>query len=393
MKQIKAQVNIIGGGLVGAITAFCLSKLDMNITLLEKKSRVTSFVRYNDQRTLAISEGTRNFLEKIGIWKKIKIYAEPIKKINIIDRKPINNLDFDNRRRDSFLGYIIKNKDLINVVYKSLKKQKNVHQFFDIDITNIQNIYDHVITKTNKISILSDVNIAADGKYSSVREKLKTPIYKKNYNKKALVLTLLHSKNHNGTAFEFFYKDGPLAILPMKSTNINFSSSIVWTNQNNYVDSLLKLDNEELISILEKKTNSSLGIVKLLSKQNFPISAHLSTKFYDGKTIYIGDAAHSFHPIAGQGWNLGMKDVENIFNLIKKYNSLGINLGNNNFCKEYHNENYFNAYRLYQITDKLDNLFRSQNTIFNIGRSVGLSIIQRNSKIKNLISDFAMGVN
>ena len=89
----------------------------------------------------------------------------------------------------------------------------------------------------------------------------------------------------------------------------------------------------------------------------------------------------------------GMKDVENIFNLIKKYNSLGINLGNNNFCKEYHNENYFNAYRLYQITDKLDNLFRSQNTIFNIGRSVGLSIIQRNSKIKNLISDFAMGVN
>ena len=99
---------------------------------------------------------------------------------------------------------------------KVLKNKKNVHQFFDIDITNIQNKYDHVITKTNKISILSDVNIAADGKYSSVREKLKKTIYKKNYNKNDLVLTLLHSKNHNGTAFEFFYKDVPLSILPMK---------------------------------------------------------------------------------------------------------------------------------------------------------------------------------
>jgi len=107
----------------------------------------------------------------------------------------------------------------------------------------------------------------------------------------------------------------------------------------------------------------------------------------------VGDAAHSFHPIAGQGWNLGMKDVENLFNLIIKYKSLGIEIGGEYFCKEYHNNNYYNAYRLYQVTDKLDSFFQNQNPVISFVRSQGLKYLQKNKKINNWISDFAMGIN
>ena len=123
------------------------------------------------------------------------------------------------------------------------------------------------------------------------------------------------------------------------------------------------------------------------------MSANINTTFYENRTIYIGDAAHSFHPIAGQGWNLGMKDVESLNELVKRYKSLGIDVGNKFFCKEYHNNTYYAAYILYQVTDKLDNIFQLQNPLFSLGRSMGIDIVQKNKKIKNIISDFAMGIN
>tara|TARA_B100000963_G_scaffold355818_1_gene374813 strand:- start:6367 stop:7551 length:1185 start_codon:yes stop_codon:yes gene_type:complete len=394
MNEIRSDVNIIGGGLVGAITAFSLSQLKLNITLLEKNPKISKNTPFNDHRTVAISEGTKIFFEKIGLWRSISRFSEPIKRIRVIDRNLSNLLDFDNSRRESNLGYIIKNTHLINTVYDKLIKNKNIKIFNNIEETDIQNKNEITITKHKNLSILSDLNIAADGKNSYTRKKLKTSIFSKNYDKKAIVLTFTHTVDHKGTAFEFFYENGPLAILPMKKQNNKFCSSIVWTNNSEYSEKLFLLNDEKLISTLNKNINHCLGDIKfILSKQLFPITAHLNTRFYDRRLIYIGDAAHSFHPIAGQGWNLGMKEVENLYKLSKNYKSLGMKIGDSIFCKNFHNDNFFNAYRLYQVTDKLDKIFRSQNSMsYNI-RSLGLNLIQNNKKIKNFISDFAMSVN
>ncbi len=394
MKEIHSDINIIGGGLIGAACAISLSKLGYKITILEKNPTFSIKNKYTDYRTVAISEGTKNFLDNIDLWKEIKLYSEPIKRISVIDRKSSNFLEFDNNRRTSNLGYIIKNKNLVDILYNNIKKQNNIKILNQIEIDNFRIENNQIITKSNNISLISNLNIAADGKNSFVRKKFKTPFFTKNYNKTAMVLTLTHSKNHNGTAYEFFYKNGPLAILPMKKLNNNFESSIVWTNKNNYLRELMNMDEKKLISILNSKTQLCIGnIKKIISKQLFPLAAHLNTKFYDKKTIYVGDSAHSFHPIAGQGWNLGMSDLENLYELIKKYKSLGLEPGESLFCKEYHNITFFKAYRLYQITDKLDNIFRISNPLIYFGRTAGLSLIQSNPKIKNKISDFAMGIN
>ena len=393
MKEIYSNINIVGGGLIGASLAYSLSKLGYKITVVEK-NKAHNPKNYNDHRTVAISEGTKNFLSKIDLWNDIKNFAQPIKRIEIIDRKVSNKINFDNERRNSNLGYIVKNKNLMNILYKKIKAKKNVTIFNDVILKSFQKQQETINTNLQNKTIVSDLNIAADGKNSFVKQIFKTPSFNKNYNKSALVVSFNHTKDHKDTAFEFFYKNGPLAILPMQSMNENFTSSIVWTHNNNYLSKLLKIEDDKFKSILNEQTQSKVGkIKKTITKQLFPLSAHINTTFYENRTIYIGDAAHSFHPIAGQGWNLGMKDVENLYELVKKYKLLGLDIGNKFFCKEYHNNNFYAAYRLYQVTDKLDNIFQIQNPLFSIGRSLGINLLQKNKKINNLISDFAMGVN
>ena len=119
----------------------------------------------------------------------------------------------------------------------------------------------------------------------------------------------------------------------------------------------------------------------------------MNSRFFERRTIYLGDSAHSLHPIAGQGWNLGMNAVENFSNLVREYTSLGIDLGDRFFCKKYHDNNFYNAYRLYQVTDKLDNIFKMQSPLVYFARTSGLNYINKNEKVKNMISDFAMGIN
>ncbi len=393
MKEISANINIVGGGLIGAITAHSLSILGLKINILEKKDTFKISL-HNDERTVAISEGTKNFLDRINLWAEIKKFSQPIKKINVIDRRLSNKLEFNNERRVSNLGYIVKNKIILDILYKKLKKNKRVSIINNAKILNFETRQDFIITNLENYKIVSNLNIAADGKNSYVKNIYKTPVFKKNYNKSALVLTFSHSKSHNDTAFEFFYKNGPLAILPMQKLKNNNMSSLIWTNKKDYLNSLLELEDSYIKLILKQETQGCIGnINKIFTKQIFPLTAHLNTKFYENRIIYIGDAAHSFHPIAGQGWNLGMKDLENLFNLVKTYQSLGLDPGNKKFCKTYHDDNFYNAFRLYHLTDKLDGIFQLQNAIFTFSRNIGINFLQKNRKINDMISDFAMGIN
>ena len=164
MKEIYSNINIIGGGLIGTTTAIALSQLGYKITVLEQNSVYNFKAKHDDHRTVAISEGSKNFLTELGLWKYIQPFSEPIKKIRVIDRKLANMLEFDNERRTSNLGYIVENKNLLDILYTSIKKNKNVSIFNNIKIKDIQNINDIINISTNKILISSDLNIAADGK-------------------------------------------------------------------------------------------------------------------------------------------------------------------------------------------------------------------------------------
>jgi len=393
MKEFVADILIVGAGLTGLMTAFTLSSLKKKIIIVDKSNFLLPSTKITDFRTTAISEGSKLFLENIGFWGKIKTHAEPIRFINVIDRDKKTKIKFFNSKKSEFLGYIVKNSILKDFLIKQLSKQQNITLISGKKIEKISNSDNHAISYFENLIIKSQLLIAADGKKSTVRDILKTKLFKKTYAHHAAVINIEHTKNHFNIAYELFYKTGPLAILPATNKKKSlFSSSIIWSNPIDYSNNLQKINTNLLKMILQEKIFNFTGEVKnILNTQFFPLSAHLNIKFYEDRVVYVGDSAHSIHPIAGQGWNLGIRDIKNLLLIVGKYNRLGIDLGNINICKEYHDKTFYDSHNMYQVTDKLNSIFMNETKLVKLLRGSGFNLIENNDFIKKNISNFAMG--
>jgi 2-octaprenyl-6-methoxyphenol hydroxylase len=141
---------------------------------------------------------------------------------------------------------------------------------------------------------------------------------------------------------------------------------------------------------MEEKIGKIVGsIPKINSSQIFPLSAHINDSFINKRLIYVGDSAHSIHPIAGQGWNLGVNDVKNLYELSKNKKT---EIGSDLFCKMYNNKSYSKAFQLFQITDKLNSHFINSDKIYRFLSNIGFGVIEKNQSLKNKITKYAMGV-
>ena len=395
MNEKTFDLTIVGAGLTGLLTAFVLSRTNLDIALIDKSDFTSSRSLSTDFRTTAIAEGSKIFFEEIGLWDKIGFYTEPIKKIKVFDRKNTNKIKFVNSDEDSCLGYNIENKILKKILINEISSNSKIKLFKKSEIKNVEMFHSQAICYLNKWYIKSKLIIAADGKNSLIRKIIKTKIFSKNYNHKALVINLNHKKNHNNIAYELFFNSGPLAILPMrKSVSKKFSSSIIWSHRKDYINHLEKVKDDYLINILNLKTNEYIGeISNIVNKKSFSLSAHINSTYYDKRLVYVGDSAHSVHPIAGQGWNIGVRDIKNLFNSIDNGIDLGLDIGSKHICKDYHKRSFYDAFLLYQVTDKLNTIFLSDNFFLSKIRNIGFDFIDNKTNINNFISSFAMGKN
>ena len=392
MKEINTDILVVGAGLVGLVAAHCLSQLKYNVVVIDKKKPNDSKRSSKDTRTTAVSEGSKQFLEDLFLWKDIKKNAEPIKKIKVFDRAPSNKIFFENQNNEKKLGYVIENIRFSKSLLSSLKKKNNVKIFFDSELLKIESTANCTNTYLKKQIIKSKLIVAADGKNSTVRKAVGNKIFTKKYKESALVLNFVHEKNLNNTAYEIFYNTGPLAILPMKSKYNLFQSTIIWSNKNLFTKKLVNRNNEFIKNIIYEKIGLITGdILKINSKQMFPLSAHINETFFSNRLVYVGDSAHSVHPIAGQGWNLGIKDVKNLKIVCDDFISKKLDTGNAIFCKKYNSLSYKNAFQLYQITDKLNFHFKINGGFYRNLSKVGFNFIDNKKNLKNWITNYAMG--
>ena len=390
MKEFNTDVLIVGSGLVGLVAAHCLSSLNYKVTLVDKKNLISSQNSFKDTRTVAVSEGSKIFLESLFLWGYLDRYAEPIKNINVYDRSSHNKILFSNQIKNKKLGYVIENKQFSKILINQLKKFKNTKVHYGFNLANVELNDRNARAFSNNSIINSKIIIAADGKNSQIKKIVGNKTFKKQYNESALVLNLVHEKQLNNSAFEVFYQTGPLAILPMKSSKGFFQSTIIWSNDDAFLRKLTSLEKTFLKNFIEEKIGHIVGkITKINSSQIFPLSAHINDSFINKRLIYVGDAAHSIHPIAGQGWNLGVNDVKNLYELSK---SNKIDIGNDLFCKMYNNKSYHKAFQLFQITDKLNSHFLNSGTIYRTLSNLGFGFIEKNQSLKNKITKYAMGV-
>ena len=181
----------------------------------------------------------------------------------------------------------------------------------------------------------------------------------------------------------------------MQKEKNKHQSALIWSNKPEIVDmiSSAKLKNKFVKEIINEKIYKYLGkVTNINSVQSFPLSAHINEKFYHDRTIYVGDAAHSIHPIAGQGWNLGLRDIKSIIKILKYSKDKGPKIGTKRFCKNYNDLCFYDAYRLFQTTDKLDWIFKKDKAYFKFTKKMGFNIINKNILLKNKIVNFAMGI-
>lgn len=393
MSKKKFDIAIIGAGFAGLSTAISLSEIspDLAIALIEK----TNFLakkKESDGKNFAISNNSIKLFQKINIWDNLKDKAGPIKDIIISDKNSPFKLFFhnDDVKNSEQMGVMLKSHDIYNELCNKIKSQKNIQIFTpnsyqDINFSEAESeiIFD------NSSAILAKLIIIADGRRSYFREKFQIETNYKHYNQTALVFDIKHSDDHKNIAYEKFFPEGAFAILPLKDQK---KSSIVWMVKTAMKDIYLKFDKENLNHQMQKKISDDLGKTEIISKIfSYDLELIYPKEYFYKKAILIADAAHAIHPIAGQGFNLGIKDIMILTDLIEQNFKIGENINSDELIKKYNKFAKFESKKMILATDNLDKLFSNNILPIKIARGLGLAVTEKIPILKRLFIKIAGG--
>ncbi len=380
-------VILVGAGLVGTMLAIHLSQLGIRVQLLERNQYQKSTVR--DGRTIAVTLGSKRFLEQCGLWEALESTAQRINHIRVFEKGSAWTLDYDHQDLGvEPMGYIIEFDCLRDALYEGVKKAALIEV---LDNCTLQRLTPgEVHTKEHGV-LKAPLIIGADGRNSWVRGQVNIKSRLKEYGHKALVAHFVHEKPHQATAWEVFQPSGPFAMLPMTDTVEGYhQSGVVWCGPKD--TPWETLPTEELEQRL-MEIFPFYGKVTLNSTRwTFPITALTVDKVMASRTILVGDAAHALHPIAGQGVNLGWRDVADIAQLLVDAKDLGTDLGAEHLLKQYERRRKLDHKGLYFFTDGLTRLYGSDNTLVSFVRQTGIAVIGKIPPLKKFFMKKAMGV-
>ena len=234
--------------------------------------------------------------------------------------------------------------------------------------------------------------IAADGARSKLRQEAGIAAAEFAYGQTGIVATVAHELPHGGVAHEHFLPSGPFAMLPMTDYEGRHRSSIVWTERRELAPSLLALPDGEFAAEIERRFGLSLGRIEVLGQRwSYPLRLIHAARYADHRLVLVGDAAHAIHPIAGQGLNLGLRDVAALAEVIADAFRLGLDIGSSVVLDDYQRWRRFDALLLIAVTDSLNRLFSNDLAPLRLARDLGLAAVDRLPPVKRLLMRHAMG--
>lgn len=374
-------VLIVGSGLAGATLAIRLNQLGIACKLFDKIAFDSEIPR--DGRTIAVTYGSKQFLETCGLWQKLEKSAQPINHIRVLEHGSAWTVDYDAKDIGANpMGYIIEFDQLRDALIDALKQAQNVKIFSPTTITKINQSDTAVIIATKEHGqIKGSLLVGADGKNSWVRSQVNIKSQTKEYGHKALVAHFSHEKPHNDNAWEVFHQSGPFAMLPMPDCeNGEHQSGIVWCGPKNAPWETLT--DEELQNNLQE-IFPYYGRVKINSKRwTFPITALSVDKVFDKRVVLVGDSAHALHPIAGQGINLGWRDVRILADLISEAVDLGQDYGSQTFLRKYSRKRKIDHKSLFLFTHLVTKLFEIDSSLVSMVRQTGFAVVNKLGPLK-----------
>lgn len=384
--QEKFDIVIVGAGLVGLTAALACAKKGAKVCILDQKLPNIK----GDMRASAISASSFVLLKNLHVIDSIVGNIQAIDKIFISDsrvgRKNKLNLKFQNLNHK---GYMIDNSILKNELLKLIKKSHGITLKAPVKILKTFTNSDKVkINLDNNRRIEASLLVAADGKNSNYRKSADISVRFTHYKQSAIVTTIGHEFAHNGSAHQFFFPGGPLALLPLTKNR----SSIVWSDSSLASGAAMSLNDSDFIDELSYRINGLLGKIKLLGpRQIFPLNLQMANRYTAKRLVLVGDAAHSIHPIAGQGLNLGLRDAAALADNVALSIRKGIDLGSE-VIQEYEKWRSFDNNKLGITTDILNRLFSNKNSSLRIIRRLGLNGVNRSELLKTFFIEEASGL-
>lgn len=382
---------IVGAGLVGMSMALALARGGLNVAVIEKTDINTQLEPEFDGRVSAISFGSQRILDNIGAWKFMLPYAELILDIRVTDGATPFFLHFNHHEiGDDPFGYIVENRHIRHALHKTASQLENLTLIDNFSIKNLtQNSDNATIVGINNKTLCAKLLIAADGRASQVRKLVGIKKTSWNYGQTAIVCTIKHELPHHGLAQERFFPIGPFAILPM----IGNRSSLVWVEPNDRVKLYLELPEEEFVQEIAERVGGYLGEIRTIGRRfSYPLSLLHAKKYISQRVALIGDAAHGMHPIAGQGVNLGFRDIDVLAELINRQNSLGLDIGEQSLLINYAHMRSFDNVSMLAVTDFITRLFSNNIIPLRAVRDIGLLAVGKLTPLKKIFMRHAMGV-
>ena len=393
MSQPNYDLLVIGGGLTGLALACAAAGEGLRVLVVERARLASTVAPPFDGRVTAIAPGSRRLLEAIGVWPALERDAQPIRDIEVGERHSPLRVHYDHRDvGNEPLGHIVENRLIRMALLKRAEALAGDSLVLAApDTVRRLDRRAGVATAHLESGTVAQAALCAvaEGRGSLTRDAAGIGATRWDYGQTGIVATIGHALPHDGLAIERFFPSGPFAILPMTGSR----SSIVWAAHNDLARDLIGLDDAEFMEELAERFGDQLGDLELVGPRwNYPLSMVQAERYTEERLVLVGDAARAIHPIAGQGWNLALRDVAALAELVIDTDRLGLDLGSSVVLARYERWRRFDSLALIAITDGLNRLFGNDLLPVRVARELGLGLVERVAPLKGFFMRHAMGL-
>ncbi len=397
-KNLDTEVLIVGGGLVGGALAAAFGQAGITTIVVDQNDPAAVLDAGFDGRASAIALATKRMLDSLGVWPLLEAAPAPIKDIRVSEGETLMFLHYDHREvGDEPFGYMVENRYMRQALQARIGQLERVDLVAPAQIERLEpRAWGVEAALADGRQICVHLCVAADGRRSRTREEAGIRVTKWSYNQSGIVCTAVHEKSHKFTAHEHFLPAGPFAILPLNGEPARHGhcSSIVWTERADIAPAIMALDDAQFLGELVQRFGDFLGEVEVVGPRwCYPLGLQFAETSIAHRLALVGDASHSMHPVAGQGLNMGLRDVAALAEVVLDARRLGLDIGSDAVLERYQRWRRFDNTLMLAATDGLNRLFSNRIRPLRLARDFGLAAVNRVPPLKLTFMRQAMGLS